>query len=245
MPSIRRLVITGSLIALAGVIAMFPARVALHWFAPPEVALSGIDGSIWRGSAQHASLSGLYVGEVSWRLAPLSLFTGKLSYRLEASPPGGFLDGTLGVALGGDLHVAGLRASLPVQAVESVSGMRGLRGVANAAIERLRVANGVPVAADGSVEVADLFAPIIAPFPIGGYRAEFFTQADGIVASVEDTDGIVDLAGRLLLRPDRSYEFLGQLAAKPETPERIRSQMQFLGTPNARGQYELRLEGSL
>lgn len=81
--------------------------------------------------------------------------------------------------------------------------------------------------------------------PIGGYRAELFTQGNGIAASVEDTDGVIDLAGSLTVNSDRTYQFLGQLAPKPETDDGLRNQLRFLGSPNDRGQYELRLEGQL
>ena len=81
--------------------------------------------------------------------------------------------------------------------------------------------------------------------PIGGYRAEFFTEDAGIVASVEDTDGVFELAGSLRISSDRSYVFAGQLAPKSETPPSVRQQMRFLGNPNDRGQYPLRLEGQL
>ena len=65
------------------------------------------------------------------------------------------------------------------------------------------------------------------------------------MASVEDTDAVVDLAGTLEIRPDRNYQFIGLIAPKATTPARLRQQMQFLGTANERGQYELRLEGAL
>lgn len=65
------------------------------------------------------------------------------------------------------------------------------------------------------------------------------------MASVEDTDAIVDLAGSLSVSADRTYRFLAQVAPKSTTPEDLREQMRFLGTPNERGQYELRLEGQL
>lgn len=85
--------------------------------------------------------------------------------------------------------------------------------------------------------------PLVSPVPIGGFRAEFFTQGGGIGASVEDTDGLVDLAGSLNIGDDGNYRFLGLLAATPATPPQLQNQMLFLGSPNERGQYELRLEG--
>lgn len=245
MPAMRRLIIVFVATLVVGLAVTFPARVAYHWFAPSAVALSGISGSVWRGSASQANVGGLYLGELRWRLQPLALVRGRASFDVTASPAGGVLDGNAAIGFGGDVYLAQTRASLPLDAISGLAGMPGLRGTATADIERLRLRDGLPVAAEGSAEVRGLVLPLVSPQPIGGYRIEFFTQEDGVVASVEDTDGLVDIAGRMLFGLDRSYEFLGQLAAKSETPTAVADQMRFLGSPNARGQYELRLEGTL
>ena len=120
-----------------------------------------------------------------------------------------------------------------------------MQGILNIQFDRLQISDGLPVAALGAVEVSGLLLPLVSQTAIGGFRAEFFTRQDGVVASIEDTDAIFDLAGSLRITSDRNYQFLGQLAAKPETPPQVREQMRFLGSPNERGQYELRLEGQL
>lgn len=245
MPAMRRLIIAFAATLLAGLVISFPARVAYHWFAPPGVALSGIAGSVWRGTASQANVGGLYLGELRWRLRPLALLAARASFEVAANPAGGVLNGVAAVGFGGDVYLAETRAALPLDAIASLVGVPGLRGTATADIERLQLSDGLPVAADGSAEVRGLVLPLVSPQPIGGYRIEFFTQEDGVVASVEDTDGVVDIAGRLLFSSDRNYEFLGQLAPKAETPTAIADQMRFLGSPNARGQFELRLEGTL
>lgn len=245
MPTVRRLGLVFGLTLLAGVLMLFPARVAYNWFAPTEIALTGINGTIWTGSSTQAIVGGVFVRDLHWRFRPLSLLRGRLSYDVDASPAGGVLDGNFAIGFGGDIHVGATRASFPLAPIAELAGIPGLRGIGTADIERLRLRDGIVVLADGTAEVRSLVVPMISPESIGGYRVEFFTQEDGVVASVEDTDGFVDIAGRLLLGPDRSYEFLGQLAAKPQTPAALGDQMRFLGTPNARGQYELRLEGKL
>jgi hypothetical protein len=45
--------------------------------------------------------------------------------------------------------------------------------------------------------------------------------------------------------PDRTYQFVGQVAPIDRTPSELRDQMRFLGSPNERGNYEVRLEGQL
>ena len=245
MPSSRRLIIAGAITFIAGLIVLFPARVAYKWFSPPGIALSGLEGSIWSGSARDADAAGMYLHNMKWRMLPLQLVTGKLAFAVEGSPAGGFIDTRAAITLGGNLRLTDLRASLALAQLEQAANISGLRGIANLQFERIDIQDGAPVTADGTLEVRELLLPKVATESIGGYKAEFFTQDDGIVASVEDTDGTLDLAGRLLMGTDGSYQFLGQVAAKPETPASALRQMQYLGSANERGQYELRLEGSM
>jgi len=245
MPTRRRLIIAGLLTLVAGLIILFPARVAYNWFAPPGTAISGIEGTVWSGSARHATVAGIYVANLRWQSKPLRLLTGKLAYAIEGSFSSGFIESDMALGFGGDIYLTNLTGSLPVRMLDQATGVAGMQGSLNVNFERLQFSDGLPVAATGVVEIRGLLLPLVAPTPIGGFRAEFFTQQDGVVASVKDTDGIFDLAGSLKLSSDRNYTFLGKLAAKPETPAQVREQMRFLGSPNERGQYELRLEGQL
>ena len=239
-----RMIAAGITTLLVGLIIFFPARVAYHWIALPEITLSGIHGSVWAGGATLASASGVYVRDLQWQVRPLTFFTGKLGYAFEASPVTGFVNGNVAVGFGG-LILTDFSAALPLRALEQALRIQGLRGNASVNIEQLRMRNGLPVTAIGSIEVNELQVPAIDRSSIGGYRAELLSQESAIVASVEDTDGVIDLAGSLTLSKDGSYQFLAQLAPKPEASASLRRQLQFLGSANDRGQHELRLEGQL
>jgi len=240
-----RFVIIGVITLVLGLLIIFPARVAHHWFTPEVVAISGIQGSIWRGHALEGEIGGIYVRNLNWRMRPWQLLTGELAYDIEADAVSGFVNGEVAIGVGGSASIRNLTASMSLQSMQSIVGMPGLDGTANLQFERLVFENGIPVAAVGTLEVANLVAPLIHRSSVGGFRAEFFTQESGIVASVEDTDAVVDLAGSLSVSLDRTYQFLAQVAPKGTTPANLREQMRFLGTPNERGQYELRLEGQL
>jgi len=240
-----RLITAGVVTLVAGLVIFFPARVAYRWFAPPTVLLSGISGSIWSGKAAQAQADLIYLRELSWRFRPLSLFRGRVGYAIEATPVTGFVDARIAFGFSGAVRLNELRGSLPLQTFEQAVNMRGLRGTVNVQFEQLILEDGLPVAADGELTVASLVAPLVYSNSIGGYRAEFYTQSSGVVASIEDTDGVVDLAGSLEIRQNRTYQFVAKLAPKASTPPRLRQQMQFLGSADERGQYELRLEGTL
>ena len=241
----RGLILVGLLTLAIGLVTMLPARVAYHVAAPPGVAVAGIDGTAWNGTAEEASVGGLYLRDLQWKLKPLALFTGQVAYTVSAKPVSGFLDADVSVGVSGVLTLSNLNAALPLDMFADAAGVRGLKGNASFAFERLELTDGIASAADGTIQIANLIVPLVDQNSLGGYKAEFFTQNNGVTASVEDTDGVVDLAGSLQVKADRSYEFLAQVVVKPDTPENVRRQLKFLPPPNERGQQEIRLEGIL
>ena len=236
---------SGVVTLLLGLVIMFPARVALELSTPPGVAISGIQGTIWRGSAREAAAAGIYLRDVQWRLNKLRLFAGKLSYSVKATPVSGFIESDISIRTNGRLSLSSLTAALPLDLFAAASGIRGLQGSASIQFDRIEIVDGLAVVADGTIQVANLIVPIVGSDSLGGYKADFFTQNNGISASIEDTDGVVDLAGSIQIRTDRSFEFIGQVVMKSETPESVRRQLRFLPPANERGQQELRLEGIL
>lgn len=241
----RGLVAVGALILILGLIIQLPARLAVRWFAPPELTISGIQGSAWSGSASEASAAGIYVSDVQWDFSPLRLFTGVLAYQINATPVSGFVETDMSIGFGGTVTLSDLRASLPLELFAGTLGIRGLQGSASLQFERLEIVDGMAVVADGTLQVADLIVPIAGSDSLGGYTVEFFTQENGILASIEDSDGVIDLAGSLQIRSDRSFEFIAEVIATSQTPAGVRRQLQFLPPANERGQQELRLEGVL
>ena len=236
---------TGVLVLVLGLITMFPARVAIGWFAPAEVAIGGIEGSVWRGKANEAAFNGIYVRDVEWRLNVLQLFTGKLSYSIEATPVSGFLESDISVGFSGMLTMTDLTAALPLDLLADAINVPGLQGNVSLVFDRVEVVDGLATAADGTAQIADLKIPIFGRDSLGGYKVEFFTQDNGITASIEDTDGVLDMAGSLQLNADRSFEFIALVIAKPEAPQGIRQLLQAVPAANDRGQRELRYEGIL
>jgi len=243
--STRGLVTTGAITLVLGLIVMFPARVAIGWFMPADVAIAGIQGSVWRGSATEAAVNSVYLRDIEWRLNISRLFTGQLSYSIEATPVSGFLESDVSIGYSGALTVSELTAALPLELLADAVNVSGLQGNVSLTFERIEIVDNLVTAADGTAQFADLMIPVFGRDSLGGYKAEFFTQNNGITASIEDTDGVLDMAGSLQISADRSFEFIALVIAKPEAPQGIRQLLQTLPAANNRGQRELRYEGIL
>ncbi len=241
----KRLIILGLLIFAAVLIVTFPARVAYNWFAPAELRLSGISGSIWNGSAAELQAGGAYIRNVTWRLNPAALLSGKLGFRTTSNPASGTMQVTVAVSPGGDVLLSDLSGNLPLDLLHPLLQQSGIRGDLSLAFDSIVLSNGFPVAADGSATVSDFFVRDLSASRIGDFRADFRTLDDAVVGSVEDLSGVLDVAGTINLNRDRSYAFVGLVAATPMTPPSIVNQLRFLGSPNDRGQHEFRFEGRL
>ena len=245
MPIRSRLWLTGGVVFILGLVLFFPARIAYHWFAPEAVRLASIEGSVWSGNAREASVGGVYLQNLAWRLRPTALLTGAIGFAIEARPSSGFIEGNVALGLTGTITASELTAAIPLQLLEEASRSPGLAGQLSVQLEKLKLDNGVPVAAEGTLEVANLVIPTVHRYSIGGYRAEFFTADSGITSSVEDVSGMFDLAGTLQVSADGSYEFLAKVAATDTAPANVRNQLRFLGSPDERGRHDMRLEGRL
>jgi len=241
----KRLIATASIALLVILLASFPARVAYHWFAPAELRMSGIAGSIWSGTAAEGMAGGAYVRNIAWRFKPASLLSGNLAFATTANPVAGSMNTDVAVSTDGTLTFSGLSGNVPLDLVHPAFKQSGIGGDIVLQFETLAIRSGLPVAAQGSVTIVDLFLRDLAGTSIGNYRADFQSADGNIVANVEDLTGVLDVSGSINLGQDRSYTFIGLVAATSDTPQSIVNQLRFLGSANERGQYEFRFEGQL
>ena len=242
--SIRNLVIAGVAVFIVGAVALFPARAAYHWFFPDEIRLSGIGGTVWNGRASEGQIDALYLRNLNWTVSPWALLRGALKLEVSVSPAGGFLESDVEAGLSGAVTLTNLSAGINLEALRGLLPLYGIDGGVRLQLERLQIDGGIPYGAEGTVEVTSLVTPL-SRSPIGSYRARLSGADDGISASLEDIDGIFDIAGSLRLDAVGNYEIRGLVMPTPEASPDIVRQLQFLGSPNERGQREFRLEGSL
>ena len=141
MPDRSRLILVASITFVVGIVVFFPARVAYHWFAPPDFTLAGIQGSIWQGSAGEASVAGIYLRDLNWRMRPLSLLAGKVRYAVDAKPVSGFLEGNVAVGITGTMQASDLIVSMPLQSLQQLVQVPGLSGNLSLRFAELRIEN--------------------------------------------------------------------------------------------------------
>jgi hypothetical protein len=241
----KRFIAIGVATFVAGIVLMFPARTAYIWFAPPELRLSGIAGTVWNGTATEGHVSGIYLHNLKWKFSPLAIVRARLMYAIESSTAFGSISCDAGVNLTGDVLIQDLDSTFSVQQFRDNFQLQGFDGTLHVRLESLVLRDGIPTEARGNIRLVDLMARQLSPNVIGDFQANFSTDEAGIVGSVEELSGVLDVAGIIRLENNRNYSFIGKVAALPDAPRGLTDQLRMLGSADDRGQREFRIEGQL
>jgi general secretion pathway protein N len=252
MSSRYSLLALGLGVYLAVAISSFPAALAYRWFAPDALKLASLEGTIWRGSADYGAVAGLPIFDLRWQLHPATLLTGRIGLTTVARLPDGLASARL-LASSRQLELTEVRANLSLQSMRDVIAQGAVSGRLSLSLNRLDLVDGVPVAAEGSVALADLVAPPLVPMEgvtsiaLGNYRAELTSaEQPGILALVNDEGGPLELSGRVQLAPDRSFTLDALIKPRPGAPEVLVQGLELVtGEPNATGHRRFVQQGSL
>jgi general secretion pathway protein N len=241
----RRYILTGVLVFVGVLVVTFPARVAFNWFAPPDMHLSGISGSVWNGSAAEGLAAGAYIQDIAWRLKPASILSGQLEFATSSKPASGALTSDVAISLDGSLTLSNVSGHIPLDLIHPAFQQNMISGDVSFNFATVVVKNGLPFDIVGNVTVANFFVPELSTASLGDYSADVRKSEAGITAMIDDTSGVLDVSATITLSPDNNYQVLGDVAARPDAPPSIAQQLQLLGSADERGFRSFRFEGSL
>jgi general secretion pathway protein N len=243
----KKLVALGIAAFLLFALVTLPASVVLSLIHPQGVTLSGVSGSIWNGRAEAVRAGTLNVGSVEWNLDVLALFTGKLGANVKVTRSDGFAQGAVAFS-GSSVTLRRVNAALPLSALPPNLLRGGWTGTAKLRLDHMTLENSWPVAANGTIEVADLVGPANRPAALGGYKVVFAdaaATAEGLKGALSDTGGPLAVNGTVDLKKDRSYLLTGLIATRPNAPGDMARTLEILGEPDAQGRRQFSIEGTM
>ncbi len=249
MRQVRLLAGVGLAALFVFLVALLPARVLFGAIGLPAGAASGISGTVWNGTAERLSLGGVTLGPVSWNAHPSRLLAGQLAADIEATLPDGFLNGTVGLSVGGTITISDLEAAAPLSWIAPAAGAAG--GQLTARFDKLAFQAGRVETAMGTVDVAG----VVLPIPTAGrqlgpgtysvaFDADGLGSEDPLTGLLSDAGGPLEITGTLVFTPPRSYELTGKAKPRPEAPPELRNALQMLGPATPDGAHDLSVAGS-
>ncbi|HEX7047505.1 MAG TPA: type II secretion system protein N [Gammaproteobacteria bacterium] len=234
---------------LIGLIALFPASLAVRWFVPsmPGITLGAADGTVWNGHIAAISYRGWNLGAAEWSLEPLALFSLAIGADVQLERPNrGPLAANVRITTS-SMEFTALRGAVTLAELAR-AGMLPANVASGEIIlnlARLEVVNDLPVAADGVIGLVDLRSTLLPGVPLGNYEADIETTDAGISATFRELEAPLDIAGQAEVKPNGSYTVTGTITPTPQTPESLRRGLMLLGQPDASGRYEFSFSGTM
>ena len=237
---------------LAFALSTLPAATAVRWLAPPQVAFSGIRGTIWSGSAANGTIGGLPVQDVRWRVRPWTLITARVGATVEARLADGFVNTGI-TASTGAVQFNDLRGGTSLGTLALVLPIRGMRGQASMALSSLELENAWPTRVLGEIKLAALeIAPVVANgsanlVPLGDYTVTFGEAPPrSIAARFNDNGGPLEVAGTVVVDQKRKYTFDALIKPRAGAAKELVDGLNIMSAdPDPQGRRRLTLEGSL
>jgi len=233
---------------LAFALSAFPAGTAVRWFVPPPVALNGIQGTVWSGSAASGTIGELPVQDVRWHLRPWTLLTGRVGANVEARLADGFLN-TGVTASTSRVQFNDLRGGTSLATVALMLPVRGMRGQASVALSSLELENGWPVHILGELKLAalEIANGNSKSVPLGDYTVTFGeAPARNIAARFVDNGGPLEVAGTVVVDAARMYTFDALIKPRDGASQQLVDGLNVMTSdPNSEGRRRLTLTGSL
>lgn len=214
-----------------------------------NINVSGIEGSVWSGSAAQATIQGQRFHPLEWTVHPLSLLLGKAELGVEFTVEDGFGKGNAGYSLLGGYYLKDVEAWLPLTMVARFVNLAALRpgGKININLEKLHFDGKSVTAAEGKLAWLDAEITVFQPVPLGNYEFTLHheEESENIVGVLSDKGGPMEANGRLSLTPAGDYEFNAQIAVRDNSRQDLKQALQSMGRPDREGKVKLSQKGNL
>ena len=242
-----RWIVPGVVAYLAFAIVLFPADVAHRWFAPDEIRLSGVRGTVWSGGAALGSAGPLGFHDVQWRVRPWSVLLARPGGHLEMGLGDGFFQADVRVGPAG-VSVSAVRASCSLSALAPALRIAGIHGQVSLRLAELVLRDGWPASARGEMRLGQVTVRSLVgggSINVGNY-AVTFAGGDGLQGAFEDRGGPLQVRGTANLTAAGEYDIRGVARARPEANTALTRGVELLtGAPDDAGMRAFGFTGTL
>jgi general secretion pathway protein N len=248
----RWLVVLAVLAFLVTLVLHAPAALLYAWTQKPaqpaRLRLHGVHGTLASGGFASLTVNNRpALSDARWTLQPAWLALLRVAVDFEAGGDA-VVHANVSKAPFGALRLARLNAAGSVKQLLQMLGQPVLpvEGQARLDLPLLRLKDGVPIEAQGSVEIESLAWTLARePLMLGSFNAALTTDKQGILVNFGSGPGPLEVGGSAVLKPDHNYELDLQLRPRPGAPEQLLTLVRSLGPADGQGWHHFRRQGPL
>jgi general secretion pathway protein N len=212
---------------------------------PNTVRLVGVDGTVFRGTAQEMMINGLPLSALDYRYLPSCILSLKVCYEITCE------QGTFHLAydsLNSDTEVSQARIEYPV--AELARHMPNLLvkpvGSVELVIDELSMVQGKPAALNGKLIWRDLgFDNDGSIISIGDYQIDFSGDQQKYDFELSDLDANLDAAGEGEIKADGQYDVDIKITAESGIDPQVKKLLDLVAANTGYNQYRFEQKGRL
>jgi general secretion pathway protein N len=248
----RWIVVLALLAFLVTAVLHAPAPLLYAWIASPErpasIRLHGVHGTVASGGFAALTVNSRpALRDARWTLQPAWLALLRVAVDLEAGQDA-VMRARISRAPFSALRLSQVSSAGSVKTLLQMLGQPALpiEGQARLDLPLIRIDDGVPIEAHGSVEIENLQWTLARePLLLGSFNAALITEDTGILVKFGSGAGPLEVGGTAVLKPDRNYELDLQLRPRPGAPEQLLTLVRSLGPVDGQGWHHFRRQGPL
>lgn len=235
-------------------IAHLPAQLVVNNAPlPAQLTLTGVQGTVWQGSATNVRWQSMSLGQLHWSLAPAKLLTGAAEAQVRFGQGSDMQltgRGTVGYQFSGTPYLENVVASMPVEEIiQRAPNMPiplALDGRVELMLKQLNYAAPFCSSAEGSVVWnTDKVGTPLADLTVGPVIADFTCTDSTINLNASQQSAQVESAAEVTLQPNFSYQSKGWFKPSGEFPASLTEQLRWLPDPDSSGRYSFNYNGRL
>lgn len=233
-------------VLLASLVAMLPAQYAFQQLEQhlQPIRLTGIEGSIWSGSARTLSDQRFTVHNVSWQVSVWELLSGRINLSWQIDDGLGQASGIL-VFTDDDVRLQSLNADLDMQRLVPQLVQIPVRVAGRLVVEDVSLAMRKGSLASAGGQLHWRRATVLRPhyIQLGSFSARLTAQQGALNLQLSDNEAALALQGKLNLQPDRSYHYQTELGIRDATVSGLVEGVAALGPMDDSGAVRLAGQG--
>jgi len=227
---------------------LFPA--SLGWKLAPQsikaqVQLSGLQDSIWSGTASRVMINNTPAGKLEWQLSPWSLLLGRLSADIRLTRNRELVEGHVTLMPSGALMAEDLNLNLKGETLHQVTSPYLLHGSIEGHINTLSYQQGKTIQASGKVLLKDAHIEGPQSLTLGQVTAAIEPEDEGSNVKIDNQASPLDIKGTLKLNGNGSYRMTLGVLNRDNQRKDIDQALKVFGKPDATGRIQLTYYGKL
>lgn len=206
----KTLILTGLLAFGGTLIATFPASFVIEPLnKQANITLAGAEGSIWRGNISNATIDNISWGEISWKLQPLSLLTGKLGVRFETKHTEADIQGIAKINLSKELTLQDTLFRINAARINQLQKYATFDGTAKGRIDKLFLRDftlsQVPLV-EGVLNLERVSMSLPTAVNQGNYKLVIKNNDEVNIGEISTYQAPLDITGNVTLKTDWNYK---------------------------------------